>query len=73
MFVSNPTIPPTNGGSRFYKQLVEEGAIPRNGLLYTVMAKDTAQPDEEWFEIGKIDTTNEPFTQSLWGDERLYF
>ena len=42
-------------------------------MLYTVYAKDTAQPDEDWFEIGEITTTDEPFTQSLWGDERLFF
>ena len=54
--------------------MVEGGRaeIPANALLYEVYGKDTAFPEEEYFKIGEI-LTKSTFTQSLWGDERLFF
>ena len=41
--------------------------------MFDVWARDLpTDPDSETFQIGRIETTSE-FTQSLWGDERLFF
>lgn len=80
-FVPNPNLPVTDGSSRFFEQLNDVGdrPIPAGTHMFDVYAldlpNDTAEPwstkdDERW--IGSIETTSE-FTQSLWGDERLFF
>ena len=65
----------TNNEGRFFDQLVQGGRaeIQPNSLLYEVFGKDTALPEEEYTKIGEIWTKDEYFTQSLWGDERLFF
>ena len=65
---------PTNGDSRFFDQLVEGGRaeIPEDFLLYEVYGRDSDLPEDEWEKIGSI-YTKSFFTQSLWGDERLFF
>ena len=65
----------TDANSRFYDQLIEGGSaeIPLNTKLYDVYAKNSALEDALEIKIGRIETKDEYFTQSLWGDERLFF
>merc|ERR1712150_215488 len=73
-------LPKTDGTQRFFLQLQEGGdmQIPK-GPLFDVYALDKPNgtkypqltPDNE-FKIGEI-VTESYFTQSLWGDERLFF
>jgi len=67
----------TDDNSPWYEQL-EGNAIPAGTTLFDVWALDEASNDETpWespnlFKIGEIETKT-TFTQSLWGDERLFF
>jgi len=71
-------LPVTDGESRFFEQL-DEDAIPAGTDLFEVWALDlpngtsdpSSTPEDERF-IGVI-RSKTPFTQSLWGDERLFF
>jgi len=75
-------LPETDGNSRFFEQLNENGTnpIPNNTTLFDVYAlakppknvRDPTSAPEDEVKIGKIINTT-PFTQSLWGDERLFF
>ena len=73
-FVPSADLTPTNGDSRFYKQLVDGGPaeIGDDVLLYTVYGKNTPRANEEWIEVAELYSTSK-FYQSLWGDERLFF
>lgn len=73
-FVANPGLS-TDGNSRFFEQMINpenlEDHMFASGIdLYTVMATDGIA--EDWFTLGTIETTSN-FSQSLWGDERLFF
>jgi hypothetical protein len=74
-------LPVTDNGSRFFEQLGAGGdkAIAAGTYMFDVWALDlpnnTPEPwstEEREVWIGYIRTTSE-FTQSLWGDERLFF
>ena len=74
-------LPVTDGESRFFEQLVEGGdkAIAPDTEMFEVWALDEPNgTDEVWSTpenevlIGRI-YSRTYFTQSLWGDERLYF
>ena len=66
----------TNGDSRFYKQLVDNSATINEGdKLFDVYAKTfNADGTMDDFEmLGEILQGDSEWTESLWGDERLYF
>lgn len=77
MFVPRAGLPVTDGTSRFFEQL-NGNAIPAGTTLFDVMALDepnnSATPwlSPNLFKIGELRSTT-TFTQSLWGDERLFF
>lgn len=71
-FVANPDLS-TDGNSRFFEQMTNPESpnyLEKDILLYTVQATDGVA--EDWFDLGHIYTTSN-FSQSLWGDERLFF
>ena len=76
-FVPTAGVPETDGNSRFFEQLNGD-AIPANTTLFEVWGLDEPSTSGgSWraasmFKIGEIVTTT-AFTQSLWGDERLFF
>ena len=67
----------TDSSSRFYKQLVENSAeINAGDVLFTVMARNIDPSTGElndFEEIGLIRQGDSEWTESLWGDERLFF
>lgn len=77
MFVPREGLPVTDENSRWFTQL-DGDAIPAGTILFDVMALDEASnTPTPWtspslFKIGEIQTKT-TFTQSLWGDERLFF
>ena len=67
----------TDSSSRFYKQLVENSVdIKLDDELFQVEAR-TFDPETgemtEFEEVGKILQGDAEWTESLWGDERLFF
>jgi len=72
----------TDGNSRFFEQLKEDGTNPilNNTMMFEVWAlpkpaADLFDPTSEEFneeKIGEIINTT-PFNLSLWGDHRLFF
>ena len=67
----------TDSSSRFYKQLVQNSAdINAGDVLFTVMARNIDPSTGElndFEEIGLIRQGDSEWTESLWGDERLFF
>ena len=73
-FVANTALTPTTNEDRFFNQLIEGGTaeIPENILLYEVYGRESPLAEDDYVKIGEIHTKSF-FTQSLWGDERLFF
>ena len=77
MFVPKDQFATPDGTSRFFEAM-DGDAIPAGTVMFDVVALDepnnTATPWESpnLFKIGEIKLTTS-FTQSLWGDERLFF
>merc|ERR1711981_369697 len=72
-------LPATDDKSRWFQQLEGEEAIPTGTHIFDVYALEnhngTTDPNstpEDQVKIGEVWTTS-AFTQSLWGDERLFF
>ena len=78
IFVPNRSVlGSTNSSSRFYKQLVANSqSIKENDVLFTVKAR-AFDPETGkltgYEEIGKVKQAAPGWTESLWGDERLFF
>ena len=77
-FVPNRDIlKPTNFRARFYKQLVKKSKdINVDDILFTVRGRSIDRMTgqlSEFEEIGHILQGDAIWTESLWGDERLFF
>ena len=72
--MANSALEPTTNEGRFFDQLIEGGRaeIPKEILLYEVYGRESPLPEDDYVKIGEIHTKSF-FTQSLWGDERLFF
>ena len=80
-FVPRANLPVTDGNSRFFDQLNAGGSNPisADATIFDVMALDAPNNTREpWStpqnenKIGEIRLRGQ-FTQSLWGDEKLFF
>ena len=75
-FDPQPGLPRTDASVNFKDSIPPR--LPANTHMFNVMALDKpgtpgmSDPDSDWHKIGEIWNTSE-FTQSLWGDERLFF
>jgi len=54
---------------RFYDHVPR--TVEENAHIFDVWARNESK-DDPWVKIGKLETRSR-FTQSLWGDERLFF
>ena len=67
----------TNGNNRFYKQLVNKANnnVSPGDVLFTVNAREIQDDGtlSDFQEIGNIIQGEAEWTESLWGDERLFF
>ena len=78
MFIPNKKVlKKTNKKRRFYKKLVwnANDHISPGDLLFTVKARELQDDGtlSHYHEIGQIVQGDAEWTESLWGDERLFF
>lgn len=70
------TLGSTDGNSRIHKQLIQNSqSITPGERLFTVNARAVLEDGSlsQFEKIGEIIQGDAPWTESLWGDERLFF